>query len=84
MLTLLVYFGLLRPAFKTAFAPRAQGPVEPTLAAVVDDAQVLPALPAPKDNQHLAGARALARQNPAAVAGIVSGWVSGDAALAKS
>ena len=84
LVALLVYFGLLRPAFKSAFAPRGRQGAEPTLAAVVDDAQVLPALPAPKDNEHLLSARALARQNPAAVAGIVSGWVSGETALAKS
>ncbi|MEO6408734.1 MAG: flagellar basal-body MS-ring/collar protein FliF [Burkholderiaceae bacterium] len=84
LVALLIFFGLLRPAFKSAFAPLASRPTEPTLAAVVNDAQVLPALPAPKDNQHLISARALARQNPAAVAGIVSGWVSGETALAKS
>ena len=84
LVALLVFFGLLRPAFKTAFAARPQQPAEPTLAAVVDDAHILPALPAPRDNQHLVGARALARQNPAAVAGIVSGWVSGANAASKS
>jgi flagellar M-ring protein FliF len=52
---------------------------------VVDDAPALPgaivpALEAPKANAQLEQARALAKQNPAAVAGIVRGWVSGEAA----
>jgi flagellar M-ring protein FliF len=38
------------------------------------------ALPPPADNVRLDAARALARQNPAAVASIVRGWVSGEAA----
>ena len=81
LVALLVFFGLVRPAVKSAFATRPATPGQPpALAAVVDDTQVLPALPAPKSNEHLNGARALARQNPAAVAGIVRGWVSGEAA----
>ena len=80
LVALLVYFGMLRPAFKAALAPRPTPPVEPRLAAVVDDPQLLPALPAPRDNQQLISARALAKQNPAAVADIVSGWVSGTSA----
>ena len=53
--------------------------------AVVDDDTALPegqvpALPAPKTNEHLDAARALAKENPAAVANIVRGWVSGEAA----
>ena len=41
------------------------------------------ALPAPTNSQHndrLLAARAMAKQNPAAVAGIVRGWVNGEAA----
>ena len=35
---------------------------------------------APKSSEHLASARQLAKENPAAVANIVRGWVSGEAA----
>jgi flagellar biosynthesis/type III secretory pathway M-ring protein FliF/YscJ len=38
-----------------------------------------PALPAPTIDPRLEAARALARDNPQAVANIVRGWVSGDA-----
>ena len=81
---LLVFFGLVRPALNAALAPPP--PPEPgsTVAEVVDDPQELPALPAPKTNEHLEGARALAKENPAAVAGILRGWVNGEAALAKT
>ena len=80
---LLVFFGLVRPALKATLAaspPRALGS---TLSAVVDDPQILPALPAPKSVAHLASAKALAKDNPAAVAGIVRGWVSGESVQAK-
>jgi flagellar M-ring protein FliF len=60
------------------------------LQAVVDDANDLPglaapdkpgaaaALPAPSSQDWLTEARSLARENPAAVAGIVRGWVNGE------
>ena len=84
VVALLVFFGMIRPALNAALAPPP--PPEPgsTIAEVVDDANELPALPAPKTNLHLANARALAKDNPAAVAGIVRGWVNGDAAPAKA
>jgi flagellar M-ring protein FliF len=84
VVALLVFFGMIRPALNAALAPPP--PPEPgsTIAEVVDDANELPALPAPKTNLHLANARALAKENPAAVAGIVRGWVNGDAAPAKA
>jgi flagellar M-ring protein FliF len=83
LVALLVFFGLVRPALKAALAPPAPPAPGATLTAVVDDEQVLPALPAPKSVEHLAQAKALAKENPAAVAGIVRGWVSGEAAAAK-
>jgi flagellar M-ring protein FliF len=80
---LLVFFGLLRPALKVALAaPRPAAPGA-ALTAIVDDANELPALPAPKSVAHLVGARTLAKENPAAVAGIVRGWVNGDAVAVK-
>jgi len=84
LIALLVFFGLVRPALKAALAPPAAPVPGATLTAVVDDEQVLPALPAPKSIAHLAQAKALAKDNPAAVAGIVRGWVSGEAVGAKS
>jgi flagellar M-ring protein FliF len=48
-----------------------------------DDALSLPGAPAqlgaPQNVDHLANARAVAAQNPVAVANIVRGWVKGDA-----
>ena len=78
LIAMLVFFGLIRPTLKAALAPRPAPLPGASLSAVVDDAQQLPALPAPKSVEHLAGARALAKDNPAAVAGIVRGWVNGE------
>jgi flagellar M-ring protein FliF len=78
LIGLVVFFGLVRPALKAALAPPPPPAPGATLSAVVDDAQVLPALPAPMRVQHLASAKALAQENPAAVAGIVRGWVNGE------
>ncbi|MGZ5131037.1 MAG: flagellar basal-body MS-ring/collar protein FliF [Caldimonas sp.] len=79
VVALLVFFGLLRPAVKSAFAPRLPAPGT-RIDAVVDDAQTFEALPAPAYLRQLEGAKALARDNPAAVAGIVRGWVGSRAA----
>jgi flagellar M-ring protein FliF len=86
MVAMLLFFGMVKPALKVALAPSPE-PARPpgsTLTAVVDDAQDLPALPAPKTTEHLVKARTLAKDNPAAVAGIVRGWVNGEAAPAKA
>lgn len=84
---LLLFFGLLRPAFKAVLPPPAAAPARgQTLNAVVDDAQALPvpgappALEGPKPSDQLTSARQIARQNPAAVAGVVRSWVNGQAA----
>jgi flagellar M-ring protein FliF len=82
---LLVFFGLVRPALKASLAPaRPAATPGNNLQAVVDDPQDLPALPAPKSVAHLNGAKALARDNPAAMASIVRTWVSGETVAAKS
>jgi flagellar M-ring protein FliF len=82
LLGVLVFFGLIRPTLKAALAPPA--PAQGAgLSAVVDDLQVLPALTAPRSAEYLQGARALAKDNPAAVAGIVRGWVNGETSPAK-
>lgn len=83
LVALLVFFGLLRPALKAALAPPPPPAPGASLNVVADDPQELPALPAPKHVEHLAGARQLAKDNPAAVAGIVRGWVNGTAAVTK-
>jgi flagellar M-ring protein FliF len=83
LVALLVFFGLLRPALKVALAPPPPPVPGAALTAVVDDTNELPALPAPQSSEHLQGARALAKQNPAAVAGIVRDWVNGEAVPAK-
>ena len=83
LVAMLVFFGVLRPALKVALAPKPAPAPGAALTAVVDDRNELPALPAPKSIEYLAGARALAKDNPAAVAGIVRGWVNGDPVPAK-
>jgi flagellar M-ring protein FliF len=83
VVALLVVFGLVRPALKAV-----QTPVHPRghkLDAVVQDDLSLPdgtspqtpVLEAPRASAQLEQARLLAQQNPAAVAGIVRGWVNG-------
>ena len=87
VVALLLFFGMVRPALRVALAPPPPAPAAAPgskLTAVVDDVQQLPALPAPKRSEHLAGARALAKDNPAAVAGIVRDWVNGENAPAKA
>ena len=86
LVAMLVFFGMIRPAMKAAMAPPPPPTPGAQLSAVVDDDTALPggaqppALPAPKRSEHLEAARALAKENPAAVANIVRGWVSGEAA----
>lgn len=87
----LVFFGLVRPALKAAIAPLPPvvedvTPLSPgsRLDAVVADAEALPggglpALEAPKADDRLEQARQLAKDNPAAVAGILRDWVNGGA-----
>jgi flagellar M-ring protein FliF len=78
LVALLVMSGLIKPAFKAATTT----PVGGRLDAVVNDPLAVPqpsaplALGSPHSEKHLADARALAKQNPAAVAHIVRDWVS--------
>jgi flagellar M-ring protein FliF len=75
---LLVFFGLVRPGLKALLAaPRTLPGAR--LHAVEDEPAALPApsLPPPRPNEHLDHAKLMARQNPAAVAGILRGWVGG-------
>jgi flagellar M-ring protein FliF len=87
LVALLVFFGMVRPAMRTALAPPPTAAAAPgaSLNAVVDDEQSLPgadvpALEGPSNAELLNDARALAKENPQAVAGIVRGWVNGEAA----
>ena len=85
LVAVLVFFGMVRPAMRTALAPPPKAEPGGSLNAVVDDAQSLPgpdvpALAGPSNMELLNDARTLAKENPQAVAGIVRGWVNGEAA----
>jgi flagellar M-ring protein FliF len=79
VVAIIVFFGLLRPALKALLAKPA--PLPGANLDVVSDDEIVPAAPRmlepPKVTEQLAGARMLAKENPAAVASIVRGWVSG-------
>jgi len=74
---LLVFFGLVRPGLKAVLTvPHALPGAR--LHAVEDERAALPTpatLPPPRPNEHLDHAKLMARQNPAAVAGILRSWV---------
>jgi flagellar M-ring protein FliF len=89
----IVFLGMVRPALRSVLAPPPEPAKLTATGGVVDevvaDAEALPgpgaeALPAleapPRIDERLEQARRLARDNPAAVAGILRGWVSGDGA----
>ena len=81
LIGLLVFFGMVRPAVRAALAPPEPGAnLDVVEDEVVEPPVELKALPAPEVNADLVRARDLARENPAAVAGIVRNWVSGEAA----
>lgn len=79
VVALLLVFAVVRPAMRQIEAPPA-----PKVEVVVDDKpqlpepeELVPVAPA-KATLQLASARSLAKENPAAVANIVRGWVSGE------
>ena len=83
IVAIVVFLGLIKPSARILFAP-AQVMPEPAAAlpgaqlnAVVDEDASFPGLsaPPPEVNQPLMNARMVARQNPAAVAGILRSWV---------
>jgi len=86
LVALVVVFKLIRPALIAVLAPPP--PPEPgsQLNEVVggelalENSAATAALAAPKVNDKLEHARAMAKQNPAAVASIVRGWVNGETA----
>jgi len=81
LVALVVFFGLVRPALKALLARPA--PVPGANVDLVANDEIVPvALPrvleGPRLSEQLVGARTLAKENPAAVASIVRGWVSGE------
>lgn len=83
----LVLLGLVRPALKALGKPKEIPMAGAQLDALEAEMPQRPALPAPKPGEpvqatpeelRLEEARALARQNPIAVANIVKNWVNGD------
>lgn len=88
---LALVFGVIRPALKPAFTPPAPPPTPAAGTALNEvvggdpalpgpEAQNVPALPAPESANRIEAARAMAKDNPAAVANVLRGWVSGEAA----
>jgi flagellar M-ring protein FliF len=83
LVALIAVFGFVRPALKAAATTPAVPQPGKKLNVVADDAVALPGSPgapmleAPRGN-HLASARQVAKDNPAAVANIVRGWVKGE------
>jgi flagellar M-ring protein FliF len=85
LVAMMFVFGLVRPALKAALpaaGPAARGA---NLNLVADEPVALPGgaapmLEAPRTDERLVSARQIAKDNPAAVANIVRGWVKGDAA----
>lgn len=84
LLGLIIVFKLIKPAVTVLMAPPPPPPPGTQLSEVVDgDVEPKPprpalkALQAPDSSDKLEAVRALAKNNPAAVAHIVRGWVSG-------
>jgi flagellar M-ring protein FliF len=83
LVALIILFGFVKPALKAA-APAAAGPAQGgKLNVVADNAVALPngsppRLEAPRTAEHLANARSVAKENPAAVANIVRDWVKAE------
>ncbi|HEV6963968.1 MULTISPECIES: flagellar basal-body MS-ring/collar protein FliF [Roseateles] len=84
-IALIAVFGMIRPAIKAAAPAKPEEPKE-SVSEVVDDAELLPTadgmprLEAPVHSEKLDRARALARDNPVAVANIVRDWMAGETA----
>lgn len=83
LLAVLVLFGIIRPALKSLTTPArrpqfdavlSEEPERPQIAGPVSDE---PAMPTPGERA-LEDARKLTRDNPAAVASIVKGWINGE------
>ena len=88
VVALVVVFALIRPALSALLAPPPPPAPGAQLSEVVEGDTALPgattielpALAAPQVNAKLEAAREMAKQNPAAVANIVRGWVNNGSA----
>ena len=89
LVALVIVFSLIRPAMTAVLTPpvplpgsRLDETVDGTLALGGPDAKATAALAlgAPRANERLDAVRALAKENPSAVAQIVRGWVNGEPA----
>ncbi len=88
LLGMLLVFGVIRPALKPAFVAAADKKKGASLDEVVADDTSMAALPTPAETLALAApahtqldhVRAMAKSNPAAVANVLRGWTSGEAA----
>jgi flagellar M-ring protein FliF len=82
LVSLIILFGFIKPALKAA-APATTPAQGGKLNLVADNEVALPnatppMLEAPRVQEHLATARNAAKENPAAVANIVRGWVKAE------
>jgi flagellar M-ring protein FliF len=84
LIALIAVFGLIRPAIRAAAAKAQEDEQNASVDEVVDDAELLPGgdgmprLEAPLHNEKLERARAMARDNPVAVANILRDWMNGE------
>ncbi|OGA97780.1 MAG: flagellar M-ring protein FliF [Burkholderiales bacterium RIFCSPHIGHO2_12_FULL_69_20] len=86
LVALMLLLGVVRPALRPDAPPAPPAPEPSTLDAVVDDTEALPgptqaellALEAPKVEKQLIDARALAKENPQAVANMMRAWIDGE------
>ncbi len=86
LLGLILFLGMVRPALKMMQSPAPAPEAVPgqQLNAVIDDETQRPGLPSPVQNEvtaetlRLEDAKRLTKDNPAAVANIIKGWVSGE------
>ena len=79
LVALVVFFGLVRPGMNAMIAAAPPRPAAGSnLNTIENEAPPRPALPLPVTNEPLEEARRIARDNPAAVAGILRLWVEGE------
>lgn len=79
LVALVVFFGLVRPGMNAMIAAAPPRPAAGSnLNTIENEAPSRPALPLPVTNEPLEEARRIARDNPAAVAGILRLWVEGE------
>jgi len=84
LVAMMFVFGFVRPALKATLPAPAAAARGGNLSVVADEPVALPGgatpmLEAPRTDERLVTARQIAKDNPAAVANIVRGWVKGEA-----